>query len=442
MRKPSGGRAIGPHMKTLLKLIVVLLGVFSCRSDKEFSELLIDLENQEDSVRLGAIESLEDMKLSDKQRLCLLQEATKDFPPAKYEWQSIPGILVEKATRKPSIALLPVIKDNYKDYDRCAKNEALRYLSGYDDSKAITLYKECALEYPCDIEYLPVGVLNKNFRYKSILFPDMLKLFEQESTGSDVLSLFLDYLNAGQLDPIEYASYTDMFVSLSEKYRKITVERQRTEVDLWEDGDYQNARYKSGLVADLLCYFENHNVINELEQYSQLSDNKLRMFAALSLVKLGREIDSESCERIAADSECRKWFYDNLVELDKASMFPEKYRTQEAFAESDMINWLLFPTELGRLPDSIELMRIVEVDSRSEDGVVEFYLFRFKSEHEDWKENGWMAGVSGYFPKKEKPSTSGYGYTFSSFEKWDSRSPDEHIQEIRDLIEESFERHG
>ena len=78
-----------------------------------------------------------------------------------------------------------------------------------------------------------------------------------------------------------------------------------------------------------------------------------------------------------------------------------------------------YATELARMPDAIELMSVVEVDSKSKDGVVEFYLFRFKSGSATWVDKGWMSGVSGYFPKKEKPSTESYGYTFSAFQKWD-----------------------
>jgi hypothetical protein len=35
---------------------------------------------------------------------------------------------------------------------------------------------------------------------------------------------------------------------------------------------------------------------------------------------------------------------------------------QEAFAESDMVNWLTYPTELGHVPDKIELMQVLTID--------------------------------------------------------------------------------
>jgi hypothetical protein len=226
-------------------------------------------------------------------------------------------------------------------------------------------------------------------------------------------------------------------VSLSEKYREIIKNLEKKNTDIWDDGDYQNARFKAGIIADLLGYFNDEGVKDELENYLSLRDNKLVMFASISLIKMGNEIKPELIERIAADSECRQWVFNNLNSLKKPELFPDKYKTQKALAESDMVNWLIFPTELARKPDSIELMKIIEVDSKSNDGIVEFYLFRFKSNHEPWLNEGWLTGVSGYYRKNDEPTTSSYGYTFSSFEKWDSKTPDEHLRDIQDLIQES-----
>jgi hypothetical protein len=89
-----------------------------------------------------------------------------------------------------------------------------------------------------------------------------------------------------------------------------------------------------------------------------------------------------------------------------------------------VVNWLTFPTELGRVPDEIELMNIFEDEDE------EFYLFRFRCNNDDWQEDGWMAGISGSFLKKEKPTTHKQGHTFSCFDKLESKSPEEHFETI------------
>ncbi len=428
------------QMKTILALCSVILGLFGCNSDKKLAAVIEQLHSQNDSLRIGALESLEKYNLSLNQQVMLLEKAKDAYPKAKYDWESIPGKIVEIATKNPDVSLVNIIKVNFKDYDTIAKNASLRFLANFDNPSSIQTYKELILQYPSDISFLTMGILNKNFTYKNILFPDLLQVVDNSTIDSDILLLFLTYINNKQLEAKDFSKYGDKLVVLSKKYRSIIEARLALHIDVWEDGEYQNARFKAGIIEDILGHFTNEGIVPELSSYLKIQDNRLKMYAAISLIRLGQNLDSKTFEEIAADPEPRKWLFDNLQELNKANLFPSTYKTQEAFAESDMINWLLFPTELGRMPDAIESMKIVKVPSNTDDGMVEFYLFRFRSNHKDWIDHGWMAGVSGYYPVKNKPTTSSHGFTFSSFEKWDDKTPDQHVKDIRNLLQESYNR--
>jgi hypothetical protein len=135
--------------------------------------------------------------------------------------------------------------------------------------------------------------------------------------------------------------------------------------------------------------------------------------------------------------------FDRLKQAGKDALFPKQYRTQEAFAESNMVDWLTYPTELGRAPDEIELMKVISRDLGGDEGVCDYYLFRFRLHppHEMASE-GWLAGIAGPFRQKEEPTTNALGHTFSAFEKWDSRKSDDHLQHILDLVEEQTKREG
>jgi hypothetical protein len=121
--------------------------------------------------------------------------------------------------------------------------------------------------------------------------------------------------------------------------------------------------------------------------------------------------------------------------LGKGRLFPAKWATQKALAESDMVRWLTFPTELGRAPDEIELMKVVSKNFGPPDGVLEWYLFRFRTNPPHWSaKDGWMSGVAGPFKKSESPSTTAYGDTFSTFTRWDSLTPEQHVEDVRKLL--------
>ena len=47
-----------------------------------------------------------------------------------------------------------------------------------------------------------------------------------------------------------------------------------------------------------------------------------------------------------------------------------------------MVDWLAYPTELGRAPEAIERVRVVAIDTA--EGAAEMYLFRFKTAAPHW----------------------------------------------------------
>ena len=98
-----------------------------------------------------------------------------------------------------------------------------------------------------------------------------------------------------------------------------------------------------------------------------------------------------------------------------------------------MVHWLTFPTELAAVPDEIELMKVVEVETT--DGPADYYLYRFRTFAPHWAaDDGWMAGIAGPFSKGQ---LSTYGSdTFSSFEAWDAKTPEEHMQDITDTVDQ------
>ncbi len=427
-------------MKLSLLSLFVALTLFGCsKNDLKLSSLVDELHSENDSIRFKALERLEAESFSLEQQLLLLDEARRKFPKAKYEWQSIPGQIVTNATEAPDLKVVEAIRKNFKEDDTNARSEALEFLSGFDNRSSIETFKELILTYPSGTRLYSTGILEENSAYKDILFPDLLNVIDNDYLNSSILLLFLNYLDENQLQAKDYAGYVDKLLSLSKRYRDTVETGLSVNVDVWSDGGYQHARYEAGIIVDLFGYFNDARVVSELSSYLKVRDNKLKMFAVVSLIKLGQNVEPSVLEEVAADAESRKWLFDNLSSLDREQLYPDKFKTQEAFAESDLVNWLLYPTELGRKPDAIELMRVVEVDSKSEDGMVEFYVFRFKSNHEDWSDKGWIAGVSGYFPVKHKPSTEAGGYTFSSFEKWEDKTPEQHVAEIRNLIEEASE---
>jgi hypothetical protein len=191
-------------------------------------------------------------------------------------------------------------------------------------------------------------------------------------------------------------------------------------------------------MLDLFAWLPSFIFPAVLADACKLSDPRLVTFATLSLVRRGVTVPPDVIERAAASAEMRVTLFDGLDALGHRDLFPAKWATQEALAEGVMVRWLIYPTELGRAPDAIELMKRIRGDEGRNQGD-EWFLFRFRVDADPWKDDGWMAGVAGPFAVKDEPTTRAGGDTFSTFTKWDSKTPDAHVADVRALIEKAFE---
>lgn len=150
------------------------------------------------------------------------------------------------------------------------------------------------------------------------------------------------------------------------------------------------------------------------------------------------EPDINLIRHLATDPIVRNELYNTLKKYDKTDLFPEKYRNKKYYTESDLVLWLSHPNELRQAPDEIELMEVIRAGSIAEIGEIEYYLFRFRTEPPNFAaDTGWMAGVSGpYLIDDNAPLITPPG-TFSEFEAYDLRPPQEHVKYFHECVSPS-----
>ena len=146
----------------------------------------------------------------------------------------------------------------------------------------------------------------------------------------------------------------------------------------------------------------------------------------------GQDPDPADLERFAGNRETRKVLHDALTRHGKVELFPSRYLTVPAMAEADLVAWLCHPNELGTPPDEIELMARVPAPGGDFAGQ-DYCVFRYRTKPPHWAaKDGWLAGIAGPYATGVAPS-AGAG-TFSRFEAFDSRTPEEHVALVHALI--------
>ena len=152
-----------------------------------------------------------------------------------------------------------------------------------------------------------------------------------------------------------------------------------------------------------------------------------RIAAVEDRLAAGQDPDPADVERFARDRDTRIVLYDSLEHHSKLHFFPAQYATPEAIAEGDLVLWLSHPNELDAAPDEVQLMGRIPVPGVPSSDM-RYFLFRYRTKAPHWAaKEGWLAGVAGPYATSGIVSARAAG-TFSRFEPYDSRTPEEHVR--------------
>ncbi|MCI0448060.1 hypothetical protein L0152_33190, partial [bacterium] len=334
----------------------------------------------------------------------LLIEATKEFPPRQYSSEDTSTDLVAAACNSPRTEYIPIVLTNFPKYSKPARYWALSLLSRIPENKGILSLLDLVRTHAREglITDLPVE-LTQDTQKTKILFPEILQ-FTNTAIGIKIYHICLACCEAGLLSTTMLEPHTTELLEIYRTLNTKITRRQRKEglSWMWEE-DYLDWRFDAALLLDLIGYFPGEKICSELFNALRNSDPRLKFFAAISLVRKGKDVADSDLQEIAASAETRNWLFERLNQLERPELFPEAFNTQEAFAESEMVNWLIFPTELGRVPDEIELMKVISIET-PHDGPLDYYVFRFRTYEPHWAaKDGWTAGISGPFLRKNAP---------------------------------------
>ena len=413
----------------------------------DVDRVLADLRSNNEQVRTSAATKLKDLRseelnlntqLGNRILRAAATPALFDKPDPGEVSADLVGLLVDS----PRAEYVPIVEKLFDGFSDTARSSALALVSQIDSQDAAQAYMRIVRAHAKTgtLNDAATEPLRSNPRFVEILFPELLTYAKDPKLSFELYHLCLAYCEAGLLKREVLTPFTDQVLeSYREQARQLWPLQQAQGTSwLWED-PYSKYRSSAALLIDLLGYFPAEKVEEELQRALRYRDPRLKYFAVSSLMHLGKTVQASHIEEIAAAPEMRNWMYDRLHQIGKEDLFPQKYRTQEAFAESNMVDWLCYPTELGQAPDKMELMKVVPMDLGPPQGLTKYYVFRFRVlPPHPYAKDGWLAGVAGPFAQKEAPTTNGLGHTFSAFEKSESKSPEEHVRRIRDLIEEQW----
>ncbi len=131
-------------------------------------------------------------------------------------------------------------------------------------------------------------------------------------------------------------------------------------------------------------------------------NDKLKLFQPL-IGKLTKKENIESADLIslAENPSTRQALFGILKGYGRANMFPPEYYTIEKGAESFLVNWLEFPTELNATPAKIEFMTTITIDEPTD--ALDYFVFRYTKVLRMKSDEVWMLGVAGPYTSTSRP---------------------------------------
>lgn len=157
-----------------------------------------------------------------------------------------------------------------------------------------------------------------------------------------------------------------------------------------------------GLII-IACVWSFYRVFYVKRRSRKRAIEKLKIFEGL-IRKLSAKdsINDNDINGLAENPSTRHALFGILDGFGRQELFPHEYLTLEKSAESFLVNWLEFPTELNGTPDIIELFTKITLTENHHP--IEYFVFKYKkTPPPSGLPTGWMLGVTGPFGPESKP---------------------------------------
>jgi hypothetical protein len=404
-----------------------------------FRKVLSGLLDEDETTREQASDQLNDIdrtdadpmattwRCSEPEALALLSAAVSlPFPPPRHDWRDAIHDLLFHLVRSPYPSLVTPARQAYPRLSSRARCAVLSLLGACGTRPAAEAFVACIREHgwPGGVYSRVFTELPKLLDHADVLFPALIGLAGPHIAGvTDVLMAGLSQkkidLAGGTFDLETVGS---LAVKQLRKVLKAASRYQHGGGLAWRFAEeYWYVRREAGCWLDIAGYLKSPALTPLLEEALQLPDPRLTAFAAGSVFRRGGRVPKAALNRAAGSHETRGLFFLILDGLGKIDLFPARWRTWDAFAAANMVDWLIYPTELGREPDQLQKMAVFTADGP--DGELALYVWRFRAGAEPWR-----AGISGPHCRTGEPRPVHGHLTFSRFDDWESSTAEQHAE--------------
>jgi uncharacterized protein YbaP (TraB family) len=198
-------------------------------------------------------------------------------------------------------------------------------------------------------------------------FPSATALYADTVVGPAIMKLANELLDSGFVKPAD--------ILQNEKAVYVIAKKQLDELK----ADIEAYPLYNSDVIDLLGRF-NTKLGNELlNQFAKVPDLWTKSNAIVALLKNNQPVLAADIMKFAKDKEWRTSFYSQLKKINKTTLFPKEFYTQQKFAESYLYNSLNEDYEIA-----VGKMQFIKVKTASINGKLQrYYIYKITPDDEE-----------------------------------------------------------
>jgi hypothetical protein len=380
-----------------------------------------------DAHKAGVMESGLVPNVQDCERLLELG-LTGDFPARDHREHARATIIgFFRGLVHPSLAR--IIEKHYVNAPSWERGYALGILSRQPDEDSFEMMAKLLDEYGVPpISPFPHEALTERHLPKvRRLLPNLLISTHYADQLAAVMNLINRAIERGHLtfddlSPAAEHAQTEAARLLSESEAFLRVHGREGRYK----GAYQELQVALGVYLDLLGDLPGTS-IELLDRAQSCGDSRVTLFAIVSLLKKQVEPAHAAIEQCASSHVVRDDLYTQLKRFNRLDLFPSRYLNLESFAACAMVQWLMFPSELGREPETLDL--VAKLVGKSDDGGdAIMHLWKCTAD------GSVFACANGPYRVDAEMGELLGGFSFSNFKAWDEATPEQHLAEIVDTL--------
>ena len=223
---------------------------------------------------------------------------------------------------------IDLIKDNYKNIT--AENNAIKpllvsYLSDISTKESFSLIRQIVGDesYPVNINMYYYLSLYDSLQLTASLYPEILKLAGSENLASQIFGVTATLLDSNLLTKSMLKAYEKYFIAGAKK----AIKEKNKDDEVYEYYD----------LARILGKLNTPEANKMLIEFTKYSDREMRFITLIEMLKKNLPVDPRTIYTLASIDEYRYNLYEELRKLNKQSLFPHDYLSQEKLASSKLI---------------------------------------------------------------------------------------------------------